>query len=254
MHKNPTIMTIMEVDFQNNNNSYKVVTSMKQIYKNENGYAAVEAAILFPIIFMIFFAIIMLSMYLPTRAVLQHATQYTTNVLATENSDTWIKYDENSDEYVYLKKSDLTNVYVSFFGEDLAGAFNNLTSGNSTNKTSQNKAKIIVQKKYDEAPTFKYGELDVEFTMLNYLIYKEIIVTATNTIPIPLDFSFIGFPKEIKLTVTSIATVQDGDEFLRNIDIAVDVAKTIDDKLGISEMLKGVKDFSDGVGDFLGWN
>ena len=54
-------------------------------------YAVVEATILFPIIMMIFAGLVLLAMYLPTRAVLQQATQYAATALATEQSDTWLE-------------------------------------------------------------------------------------------------------------------------------------------------------------------
>ena len=78
------------------------------------------------------------------------------------------------------------------------------------------------------------GELSVEYGVVNYIVYKEIVVTATRTIPMPVDLSFVGFPSEIPVTVTSTAVVQNGDEFVRNMDIAADFVKYLDQRFGIS--------------------
>jgi hypothetical protein len=98
------------------------------------------------------------------------------------------------------------------------------------------------------------GNLQVSFGAVNYIVYKEIIVTATRTIPVPLNLSIIRFPKEIPITVTSTAVVQNGDEFIRNMDIAVDFVEYIDEQLGISSSAAFQK-FSEMMGkvtDFLG--
>lgn len=46
------------------------------LWNDVRGDAVVEATILFPIIIMVFAGLVLLAMYLPTRAALQQATQY----------------------------------------------------------------------------------------------------------------------------------------------------------------------------------
>ena len=186
---------------------------MKQLnrfWKNTRGDAVVEATILFPIIMMIFAALVLLSMYLPTRAVLQQATQYAATALATEQSDTWLYFDEEQMEYRWeTDKGELSNVYValikSFFQGDV-----------------QQEAEAIVTNLESNSLVSKQGILSVDCQVVNYIFYKELSVTATKTIPMPVDLSFIHFPTEIPVTVTSTAIVQNGDEFVRNMDIAAE--------------------------------
>ena len=47
------------------------MTRRRNLWNNEEGYAVAEATILFPIILMTFAGLVLLSMYLPARAVLQ---------------------------------------------------------------------------------------------------------------------------------------------------------------------------------------
>lgn len=190
----------------------------RDVWKDEKGYAVVEATILFPIMIMIFAGLVLLAMYLPTQATLQRATQYAATVLATESSDTWLQFDTDSMEYYWLKKlPPEKNVYAalitSFFKGD-AGA----------------EAEAIVERMENNSIVHRSGDLTVNCEIANYVIYKEITVTATRTIPMPVDLSFIHFPSEIPITASSTAVVQNGDEFVRNIDIAADFLTYLDEK------------------------
>lgn len=223
------------------------MTRLKCLKKDTKGDAVVEATILFPIMIMIFAALVMLSIYLPTRAVLQKATQFAATALATERSDSWLFYDENSMSYYWRdNKKDLSNVYIALI--------KSVISDNDSEK-----AETIVRKIEDNSIYVPPGTLNVEYGVVNYIIYKEIVVTATRTIPAAVDLSFIGFPKEIPITVTSTAVVQNGDEFVRNMDIAVDFAAYLDEKYQISEkvtknnMFQSVKELSGKFAAFLGW-
>lgn len=192
--------------------------SKKSIWRDTDAYAVVEATILFPVIMMTFAGIVLLAMYLPTRAVLQRATQYAATALATEQSDTWLEFDENDMEYDWIsQKSQLPNVYVALIGSFFKG-------------DTVEKAQTIVQKAENTGLVHRAGELMVDCQIHNYVIYKEIVVTATRTIPMPIDLSFVKFPTEIPITVTSTAVVQNGDEFVRNIDIAADFISYLNEK------------------------
>ena len=41
----------------------------------------------------------------------------------------------------------------------------------------------------------------------------------------PVDLSFVKFPREIPITVSSAAVVLNGDEFVRNMDLAAELVK-----------------------------
>lgn len=190
----------------------------ESIWKNTDAYAVVEATILFPIIMMIFAGIVLLSMYLPTRTVLQRATQYAATALATEQSDTWLQFDAEDMEYSWISsKKELPNVYVALIGSFFKG-------------DTAEKAQTIVKNAENTGLVHRAGELTVECEIHNYVIYKEIVVTATRTIPMPVNLSFVEFPTEIPITVTSTAVVQNGDEFVRNIDIAADFLEYLNEK------------------------
>ena len=212
---------------------------MPKLIKDMNGDAVVEAAILFPIMIMVFFALVLLAVYLPTRAALQRATQYAATAIATEKSDTWLFFDKNSMSYRWEdNKSKLPNVYVAMF-----------TSGGDI----EEKGRDIVTEIEGRCISLKAGILNVDSHIVNRIIYKEVVITAMRTFTVPVDLSFIGFPRDISVVVTSTAVVQNADEFIRSMDIAADFFKYIAEKLELDNMTDSINEFRSKVKSFLGW-
>ena len=198
------------------------------IRTNTDGDAVVEATILFPVMIMIFAALVMLAVYLPTRAALQRATQYAATAIATEKSDTWLFFNENSMSYYWeTDKYRLVNVYAALFsGGDIG-----------------DKAEDIVNGVEGQGLSSKAGKLSVNGFINNMVVYSEVVITATREFEIPLNLSIIFFPRTLSVTVTSTAVVQNGDEFVRNIDLAADFTKYIDEKFGISKKLDSIGEY-----------
>ncbi len=180
---------------------------IKLFVSDTRGDAVVEATIIFPIMMFAFVGLVLVSIYLPTRASLQWSTQRAASILTTQQSDVWLKYEDGT--YVARSESEIPNVYVA--------AFSSLFSGNEKSNALE-----LVEENESRGNTFDLGELEVKYDVINYVIYKEIIITATRHIVFPIDLSIVNIPKEFPITVTSVATVQNGDEFIRNIDIATD--------------------------------
>ena len=202
----------------------------------------VEATILFPIIIMVFAGLVLLAMYLPTRAALQQATQYAATAIATERSDTWLRHDPDSMTYYWeTDRGELGSVYGALLGA--------LTGNKRDDADNAEQAVINMEANGVLEPA---GELSVEYGVVNYIVYKEIVVTATRTIPMPVDLSFVGFPSEIPVTVTSTAVVQNGDEFVRNMDLARDLTLFLAEKFNLTEMLDGVAELGRKFTGFLG--
>jgi len=217
----------------------RFIEMMAGIHGDTTGDAVVEATILFPIMIMIFAALVLLAMYLPARAVLQRATQYAATAIATENSDTWLFFDESS--MTYYRETDkrrLKNVYAELF----------MDSGNA-----QGKGEAIVNEIENRGISSKAGQISVDGFIANRIIYKEAVITATREFPMPVDLSFIGFPKTITVTATSTAVVQNADEFVRSIDMASDYADFVSEKYGLSNITDAISSFGSRITALLGW-
>lgn len=209
---------------------------LRVLWKDERGDAVVEATILFPVIMMIFAGLMLLAMYLPTRALLQQATQYAATALATERSDTWLRCNPETGDYYWVQdKRELGTVYGTALGA---------LKGN--NRDEADHAEQLVAVMEGKGVINTGNALEVNYGVINYVVYREIIVTATKHIKLPVDLSFVGLQNEIPITVTSTAVVQNGDEFVRDIDLAADIAKDIGEKHNLDETLFGK------IGVFLG--
>ena len=208
---------------------------MKQIrtfIRDQRGDAVVEATVLFPIIILICAALVLLSIYLPMRAAMQRS-------IATQRSDTWLRFDPNTLQYEWLKdRSQLSNVYASLIGA--------LEGGKGDEADAAEQAVMNMENKNIQKPS---AHLTVEYGVVNYIVYKEIVVTARRTIPLPISLGLFGIPDTVDLAVTSTAVVQNGDEFIRNMDLAVDV---MDDLFDLKETFSGLRTICGKFNDFLG--
>ena len=212
---------------------------MKQIrtfIRDQRGDAVVEATVLFPIIILICAALVLLSIYLPMRAAMQRSTQLAATAIATQRSDTWLRFDP--DTLGLEDRSQLSNVYASLIGA--------LKGGKGDEADAAEQAVINMENKNIQKPS---ADLTVEYGVVNYIVYKEIVVTARRTIPLPISLGLFGIPDTVDLAVTSTAVVQNGDEFIRNMDLAVDV---MDDLFDLKETFSGLRTICGKFNDFLG--
>lgn len=181
----------------------------------------VEAAVLFPLMIMIFAALTLLAMYLPMRAALQYATQYTATAIATELSDTWLSFNEQEMKYEREESiRNLQNVYTAFFGSP-------------TN--IQARAEQIVNNLNNRSLLLRDGETQTNAVFVNAIVYREVIVIATHEFNVPINLSIIGFPQQIGFTVTSVAAVNDGDEFIRILQLAGSFIEYVSDRYGLTD-------------------
>ena len=216
-----------------------VTIKSKSILFDNCGDAVVEATIIFPIMTMIFAALVMLSIYLPSQAALQRATQYAATAVATEISDTWLFFDTGSMAYYrHNNKENLENVYAGLF---------------APTDHLQEKGEYITISLESQSISSKTGELSVQCFINNMIIYKEVTVSATREYPVPVDLSFVGFPQTITVTATSKSVVQNADEFIRNIDMATDFAAFIYDKFELSDVGDSIGSFGSEIKSLLGW-
>lgn len=200
--------------------------TVEKFLKERSGSAVVEATILLPIIIMTFLVMFLLSVYLPSRAVLQRATQYAATGIATAKSDSTFSFNAG----VYKETTNYDNVYAAMFA-----------------KVDTSAAEAAVKEYCRTAVILNGEDIEVDCGVTNYLIYKEVYVTATQSIKSPIKLSFLGLPDTIDLTVTSMAVVQNGDEFVRTMDIAADFVDYLADKAGIdlSAAMQKVQDVMD---------
>lgn len=206
--------------------------------RDEAGDAIVEATILFPIMIMILAALVLIAMFLPAQAILQQSTQYAATALATEISDTWLGFDEDSMSYYWETNKDrLGNVYVNLFRNLFADV------GDKGEKITEHFAARSIGINDEDPIVICYID--------NKIVYKEVVVEAWRLYRVPVNLSFIGFPPYIVVSASSTAVVQNGDEFIRNMDIAADFAGYVIEKFGLSDIGDAIKSFGNEVKSLL---
>ncbi|MCL1793417.1 MAG: pilus assembly protein [Oscillospiraceae bacterium] len=218
------------------------MSEIEKIIGDENGDAVVEAAIIFPIVALIFAALVLVSMYLPARASLQKSTQRAATAMAAEKGDTWLFFDDENMEYYWV--DDIS---------ELGGIYDDLQKPASIWGDIAHKTEMIVKKTEEGSLVLNSGNLSVNCEISNCIIYKEIMVTAIRNIQIPIDLSFIGFPKQIAITVSSCAAIQNGDEFIREMGLAGKFAEYIWEKYGLADLKESICDSLNETISFMDW-
>ena len=191
----------------------------------------IEAAIIFPIIILFLAAVVLLSVYLPQRALLQEAAQIAATAVATDRSDAWISFDTHGNRVIPDRPA---NVYIAAFQG--RNAMQNRWSGDVQTMIENHMRRGV--------GLTQHNDINVELEVRNYLIYKSVTVRATQTFNTPINFSLIGFaPGGVwEQTVEARAIVSNGDEFVRNIDIAMDLMDWVKNRFGEN------REFGDTVG------
>lgn len=189
---------------------------MVKLMKKENGTAIVEATLLLPfciiMIIALFYAAIFMCQKANLQANVQNALIYYKNI--------------DSDTYIEAKSS------MSYGGSE-----NSIeASGSSFEGPSYRFPYRFLTMKFDGGSfesffrsMYKYMFFDdggnIQFVpeKKNYIIYKEISVTATQTVKPAINLEMVGAGNSIDIAVTGKAVVTDGDDFIRNVDFVIDI-------------------------------
>ena len=94
---------------------------------------------------------------------------------------------------------------------------------------------------------------DIVVKVDNKIIYQNVEVSITARYPLPQIFGNFGLPTEFNYTVSAVTAVNDPDEFIRNVDLIVDVCASIDQKTGgnIQKVLAKLNDMGTRLTQFL---
>lgn len=207
---------------------------MRKFIKEERGLAVVEATLLLPfcmiMVIAVFYAAIFMCQKANLQANLQNSLIYYKNV----SSDTFVQ----------------AAGQISYTGDTGTAA-----SGSSYSVDGKKFPYRFLGMSFESSSMesffrsmcghmfFDTGE-NVDFTAdsVNYVVYKEITATATQTVKPAINLSMVGASNEMTISVTGKAIVNDADELIRNVDFVVDIVS--ETKLGqqISSLAQKVSD------------
>ncbi len=193
--------------------------------KKEQGDVVVEATIILPIAIFCVIFLLYASIFICQKALLQSALE--TSVVYFKNTLT--------DNYI-VQNAEIT--YTT--GENSA-----IAQGNSylaDQPLNPYKKFGVSDKKLSNAEFEKYFKsiieknliykenIDLTINYSNYILFKEIRVTAQQTLQFPIDLSIIGIGSDVKLQAAMRVAAVDHDELIRNTDYAIDILE--DTKVG----------------------
>lgn len=197
----------------------------KNNQRKECGLVVVEATIILPIAILSVILLLYLSLFLFQRANLQACLE--TSLVYYKNTVT--------DTYV-TKNSELE---YTITGNDT------MASGNSYSATEPlNPYRGLFGDGHhlgDEEAFTDYfrsvagnmlfdDDLSLTIDYSNYVILKQLKVTATQTVEAPIDFSILGVDNQYEISAAARVNVVDHDDMIRNVDYAIDIIE--DTKLG----------------------
>ena len=191
---------------------------MEHSLKNEKGTAIVEATLLLPfciiMVLALYYAAIFMCQKANLQANLENALIYYKNV----SSDTYV---EASSTMAY---------------EEIDGTY--AAVGNSYGEPQYEFPYRFLGMKFDKAGFESFfhsmcgnmffddgSNVTVNATAKNYIVYREIRATASQTVKPAISLSMVGVKDSLEISCTATAVVTDGDEFIRNTDFVIDIVE-----------------------------
>lgn len=222
------------------------MTNSKQQMNKSSGSAIIEYTIVFPLVLLVFFALFYAGFIMHQRSVLDAAVNRGTIYAARLLSDPQysgvvqgagaggVALDCANNSYNF--NSDFSiQPYRYIFGCDNDG---------EVKSKVENMTKQIIK-----ANSFWNGGVEptVKFEYHSKIIYHETSLVAEQTFPLPGILKLVGVEDEMKLKATSVQAVTDPDEFIRNVDMTLDIISMFlgqDAGDAIKNVVNKISDFS----------
>lgn len=207
---------------------------MRARLEDEKGMAVIEATLLLPFCMIMVLALFYAAIFMCQRANLQANVQNA--LLYYKNVD--------SDNYVEAK----ANMQYTVNGNQINGA------GSSYGTPQYKFPYRFLSMKFDRSGFasffrsmcgqmfFDHGSnVKLEVSSKNYIIYKTISATATQTVRPAIRLSIVGGSDEMKIRASGVAVIMDGDDFIRNTDFVINIVSQTQLGKKASEMVdKGI--------------
>lgn len=197
----------------------------KNSLKSECGLVVVEATIILPIAILSVILLLYLSLFLFQRANLQACLETTLVYYKNTLTDTYVTKN-SSLEYVQSGNSTMANGNSYRIDGPLNPYRGLLGDGHSIGDEG-----AFSEYFHSVAGNMIFDDnLSLTIDYSNYVILKQLKVTATQTVKAPIDFSLIGVDNEYVISAAARVSVIDHEDMIRNVDYAIDLIE--DTKLG----------------------
>ena len=235
---------------------------MKKLYKDQTGAAlVVEAVVLYPLVILCLFFLVYMGLIIVQSSVLNATAQKTALLASREVAYpgylSMIKNQDGSDAFsnsaIEMKSAGIVNMTYEpdeikieayrYWGKDpLSESAKQIIQTMICNpKSGIVKAQSLLN----------MGKIEARVSCSNYAVTQFVTVTIEQEIMDIGVFRYFGIENP-KLTAIAVASVNDSDEFVRDVDLIIDAAKWLGDKLGlgknISKLRSKIKSAIDKIG------
>ncbi len=189
---------------------------MEKLLKKEDGLAIVEATMLLPFCIIIIIALFYAAIFMCQRANLQANIQNTLIHYKNIYSDNYIEptahmsYSADNTKIGKVGTS-YTSPEYKFPYRFLIMKFDESGFKNTFHIMCKNMF-------FDDG-----SNVTVDVKKSNYIIYKTITATASQTVKPALNLAMVGGSNELNIAATGKVVITDGDDMIRNIDFTVDI-------------------------------
>lgn len=223
--------------------------------KEEHANSLIENVIILPLIFIVIYFMILTAFVLHDRATLDAAAKRGTIYAAKCVSDPGYSLIlQQSGHQSGTLDTDLTTLSEDSFtgvGNSIKPYRYLVMNKTDIRDATVNEVSNIIQQ--TRIPWREIQAGDIVVNVENKVIYQDIEVSITARYPLPQIFGSFGLPTEFTYTVTAVTTVNDPDEFIRNVDLIIDTCVAIDQKTGgnIQKVIKKLGDMGHKLTTFL---
>jgi len=215
--------------------------------KRNNGSTTIEAALIFPLIFLSIIALIYVSIFLYEQAYIKsladRAAERGAAIWKNPKSDmtiSLVKLEHFKENDPYWRVSDSQEKLKEEKVEQYLR--------NSLKEYS------ILQSRDKKAPM---NTTDIEFSakLKNYIVYKKLVVTVEKKFKLPIEdaLTVFGIDNTVVIQANSEALINEPAEFIRNTDFAIDMGKRINAATGngLEKIIDKVNSFRNKIEEFF---
>ena len=189
---------------------------MRAFHQKEEGLAVVEATILLPFCMIMVIALFYAAIFMCQKANLQANVQNTLLYYKNVDSDNYVEAKANMS---YQSEGSVDEAVGSSYGEPAYKFPYRFLFMTFDQKGFQDFFKSMCGHMFFDTGS----NVRLEVTNKNYIVYKTITATASQTVKPAVSLSMVGAPDEMEIRVSGTAVITDGDDFIRNTDFVIDV-------------------------------
>lgn len=211
--------------------------TLKILNKKEKASTTLEAVIIMPTILIMIFAVFFAFQLLYQQVVLEYAA----SCGASRGSIMWDYKDYDfSKGTVGDKRGVYDSLTTAFHGNVKVSTKGSHGSGEIAERL--NKVRTETENIVKEKTLTSADAVNVEVEYKSSLTGATITVTASQSVNIPFKALFTYFSgSDMELKASSVGSIFDPDEYIRNIDYGVEIGKTIVNKINNSGAISKIK-------------